>query len=71
MKAGEKEKLSDGQQRLVVKIADRILTLQRNLADWLNVKTAKVSNRRWLVILMAFCMAFGSYFLWLLIAVFN
>lgn len=60
------EKLSPRQDVLAAELAGRIVRNQRRLADWLNRKTAGLTVRGWLLILVAFCIAFGSYCLWLL-----
>ena len=51
-------------------IADKILKVQRKIADYLNQKTAVLSCKAWLVLLILFCTAFGSYSLFLLIQAF-
>ena len=62
--------LSPGQEQAAGKIASRILAGQRKTADYLNRKTAGMSRRRLLFLLACFCLAFGSYCLYLLIHAF-
>ena len=67
----DKSGLSEVQQQAALNIAGKILRCQRKTADYLNRKTAKISAKGWLVILIAFCAGFGSYCLLLLIRAFN
>lgn len=64
------ERLSDRQELLAEKLARRITDRQRQLADWLNLKTAGLSFNGWLLLLIGFCMLFGTYCLWLLVSAF-
>ncbi len=62
--------LTARQEKTAGKIAGGILKGQRKAADYLNKKTADISGKRWMLLLMAFCAAFGSYCLYLLMQVF-
>jgi len=62
--------LSAGQEQRAGKIAGCILKGQRKAADYLNRKTAGMPGRRLLFLLIGFCVAFGSYCLYLLLRVF-
>ncbi|KIA92248.1 hypothetical protein OC25_17580 [Pedobacter kyungheensis] len=67
--SGKREKeLENGQVRFAEKVAAGILGAQRRLADYLNRRTAGFSARRWRTLLLGFCLLFGSYTLYLLIA---
>lgn len=67
-----KEKpLSVGQEKLAVRVAGRILAMQRKTADYLNDRTAKVSAKTWLMLLMGFCGITGTYLIYLLAQVFK
>ena len=63
--------LSAGQEKLAARIAGRILLAQRRTADYLNEKTAKVSAKTWLIVLMGFCGITGTYLIYLLVQVFK
>ncbi|NQX42329.1 hypothetical protein SAMN05421820_11149 [Pedobacter steynii] len=63
--------LSPGQQRKAENIAGHILKAQRKTADYLNTKTAQISGKGWLILLICFCAAFGSYCLLLLVQGFS
>jgi len=66
---GKREKaLPEAQVRFAERIAGKILQTQRKAADYLNVRTAGVSAKTWRVSLVAFCLLFGGYSLYLLIA---
>jgi len=72
MRFGFKEKpLSAGQEKLAARIAGRILSMQRKTADYLNDRTAKVSAKTWLIVLMVFCGITGTYLIYLLVQVFK
>lgn len=58
------------QQHHAGRIADKILIAQRHTADYLNKKTALFSPKTWLMLLIIFCAAFGSYSMFLLIQAF-
>jgi hypothetical protein len=62
--------LSAGQENRAEKIAGGILKGQRKAADYLNRKTASISGTSWKLLLMGFCLAFGSYCLYLIVRVF-
>lgn len=64
------QSLSAGQEQRAGKIAGCILKSQRRAADYLNLKTAGMPGRRLLFLLIAFCLAFGGYCLYLLLRVF-
>lgn len=68
----KKEKpLSEGQERFAMRIAERILVMQRRLADWLNLRTAGLHPRVWLMLLVLFCAGFGGYLIRLIMQVFD
>lgn len=60
--------LPEAQIRLAERIAGRIIQLQRKVADYLNIRTADISAGRWRIMLVAFCLLFGGYSLYLLLA---
>lgn len=62
--------LTSQQEHHAGKIADKILNAQRHTADYLNKKTALLSPKTWLILLIVFCAAFGSYSMFLLIQAF-
>ncbi len=53
------------------RIAGRIVARQRQLADYLNSKTAKFKSRRVAYVLMMGCIAFAGYCAYLLISSIN
>lgn len=59
--------LPESQVHLAQRIAGRILQSQRTTADYLNARTAGISLRSWRMILIAFCLLFGGYSLYLLL----
>jgi hypothetical protein len=59
--------LSPVQEQRAGKIAQAILNRQRKTADYLNNKTAFISGKNWLLLLILFCTVFGSYCIYLLI----
>ncbi|RKR82409.1 hypothetical protein BDD43_2589 [Mucilaginibacter gracilis] len=63
--------LSPRQEQRAGRIAGAILQKQRQAADYLNSRTAGISGKRWLILLILFCATFGSYCLYLLIQDFN
>jgi len=63
--------LTQSQQRKAENIAGHILKTQRKAADYLNGKTASISSKSWLILLICFCAAFGSYCLLLLVQGFS
>ncbi|MGM9475264.1 hypothetical protein ACS5PU_02495 [Pedobacter sp. GSP4] len=66
---GKRDKvLEHGQVLFAEKVAAAILGGQRKLADYLNRRTAGFSSWRWRVLLLGFCLLFGSYSLYLLVA---
>ncbi len=62
--------LSDRQENTAIHIAGRILKAQHKAADYLNGKTTGLSGKTWLMLLILFCAAFGSYCLYLLLQAF-
>lgn len=70
-KKNKNKSLSPDQQRKAENIAGHILKTQRKTADYLNNKTAAISAKGWLILLILFCAAFGSYCLRLLVAGFS
>lgn len=63
--------LSVRQKQAAGKIADLVLKFQRKAAGYLNRKTAHLSGLSRLLLLILFCMVFGSYCLYLLIGAFH
>lgn len=64
-------RLTEKQEVLAGRLAGRLIRAQRQMADWLNGKTAGVDAKAWLLLLVLFCAAFGAYCLSLLISAFN
>jgi hypothetical protein len=65
---GRQEKvLPESQVRLAERVAGKILLGQQKAADYLNIRTAGISTKQWRVMLVAFCLLFGGYSLYLLI----
>lgn len=62
--------LTSQQEQHAGRIAERILKAQRHTADYLNKKTALLSPKIWLIVLIVFSAAFGSYSMFLLIQAF-
>lgn len=67
----KEERLTSRQEALAGRIAGRITRTQRRTAEWLNRKTAGLSAKTWLLLLVLFCLAFGAYCLYLLVIAFN
>lgn len=67
MKLFRKNNTSIGGDVIAEKIAQDIIGKQRTLATYLNKKTKNISGKLWLAILIGFCIAFGSYCIFLLI----
>ncbi|MET4546290.1 hypothetical protein ABIE26_003617 [Pedobacter africanus] len=65
----KKKPLSQRQDAIAQKVAGKILQSQRQLAKYLNERTAGLSGKTWLVLLIAFCAAFSSYLLYLLMQI--
>jgi hypothetical protein len=63
--------LNARQERRAGQIAGTILKRQRQAADYLNTRTAGISGKRWLILLILFCATFGSYCLYLLMQAIN
>ncbi len=72
MKLFQKSKtaLTGGQKETAGRIAGKILTAQRWASDYLNRMTVHLSPRTWKMMLFVFCLAFGSYCLYLLVSAF-
>jgi len=68
---GAADQLTEGQLRFAGKLAGRILSVQRRLADYLNRVTRGTSPRSWMMMLCCFCLLAGAYLLYLLAQVFN
>ncbi len=62
--------LTPKQEAMAGRLAQRLTRSQRRLADWLNGKTSGLSVRTWRLLLVLFCILFGTYCLYLLVAVF-
>jgi len=58
---GKKVPLSAGQQATAERIAEKLISRQKRLADYLNIKTRGISGRSWLWLLIGFCLVFGCY----------
>ncbi len=65
------DKLTARQEVLAGRIAGRIRRTQRRLAGWLNGKTAGLTAKNWLWLLVLFSLGFGAYCLYLLFSAFN
>jgi hypothetical protein len=66
----KKRGLSSRQERTAGRIALAILSYQQRVADYLNGKTAGISSKTWLMLLVVFCAGFGLYCLSLLLQIF-
>lgn len=62
--------LTSHQEHLADRIAEKILKAQRHTADYLNKRTALLSPKTWLTLLILFNAVLGSYSLFLLIQAF-
>jgi hypothetical protein len=60
--------LSQGQEMAAQRIADGLISRQRRLADYLNARMHGISARSWLWLLVGFCLVFGGYCLYLVVA---
>jgi hypothetical protein len=67
----KQKQLSAGQEKWAVKVAGQILLAQRKTADYLNDRTAKVSAKSWLIVLIVLCGITGTYLIYLLSQVFK
>lgn len=65
----KKRELSSKQEQTAGRIALAILSYQQRVADYLNGKTAGVSSKGWLILLVVFCAGFGTYCLSLLLQI--
>lgn len=63
--------LSESQERFAGRLAERILVMQRRLADWLNERTAGLHPTAWLMLLILFWAGFGGYLIRLVMQVFD
>ena len=64
-------RLTAGQEALADRIAGRIRQSQRRMAELLNGKTAGLTAKNWLWLLVLFSACFGAYCLYLLLSAFN
>lgn len=55
--------LNARQEAMAVRLAERLVSLQRRVADRLNLWTADISSRGWLAILIVFCVVVSVYLL--------
>lgn len=62
--------LTSHQEHLAGRIAEKILKAQRHTADYLNKRTAPLSPKTWLTLLILFSAVLGSYSMFLLIQAF-
>ena len=58
--------LDPQQEKLAARLSQQVLAFQRMLADRLNGYTSGWSARFWKMLLMSFCLMFGSYCFYLL-----
>jgi len=65
----KKRELSSRQEQCAGRIALAILSYQKRAADYLNGKTAGISSKAWLILLVVFCAGFGLYCLSLLLQI--
>jgi predicted Zn-dependent protease with MMP-like domain len=65
----KKRGLSSRQEQTAGRIALAILGYQQRVADYLNGKTAGVSSKVWIILLVVFCAGFGLYCLSLLLQI--
>ncbi|RZJ76742.1 MAG: hypothetical protein EOO45_01120 [Flavobacterium sp.] len=63
---GNKKVLTARQEQLAGSIARWLLACQLKAAVFLNNKTADISGRGWLILLILFCAVFGGYCLLLI-----
>lgn len=61
----KERRLRDSQQRFAERLALAIVSTQRRLADDLNGRTRNFTRRRWLWLLLCFCLLAGGYCLYL------
>ncbi|MES2418304.1 MAG: hypothetical protein V4541_08955 [Bacteroidota bacterium] len=71
MKLFKRNKEAINPDSVAQKIAGNIISKQQKLAGYLNAKTKNISAKTWLFILTGFCVVFGSYCAYLLVAAFN
>ena len=71
MKLFKRNKQAASHQVLAQKIAGTIISKQQKIAGYLNAKTKNIPAKKWLFILIGFCILFGSYFAYLLLTAFN
>lgn len=64
----KKVPLNAAQQAAAERIAEKLISRQKRLADYLNAKTSGISGKTWLMLLIGFCLVFGLYCLQLVIA---
>lgn len=60
--------LNAAQQAAAQRIAEKLISRQKRLAEYLNAKTRGISQRSWLWLLIGFCLVFGCYCLRLVLA---
>lgn len=63
--------LTAPQEKLAMRIAGAISSYQRRIACHLNRSTAAFGQRKWLVLLIVFCLLMGIYCSYLVIIAFN
>lgn len=68
---GREERLTARQEAITDSIAGRIRQYQRRTAEWLNGKTAGLTAKNWMWLLVLFSIGFGAYCLYLLLSAFN
>ncbi|WP_113638517.1 hypothetical protein [Nubsella zeaxanthinifaciens] len=66
MKLFKKKREALSSDELAGKIAGKIISVQQRVASYLNSKAGRLSGRKLLYGLMAFCLIFGGYLLYLL-----
>lgn len=65
---GKKVPLNAAQQVVAERIADKIISRQKRLSDYLNARTQGISGHSWFWLLVGFCLVFGCYCLKLVLA---
>ena len=63
--------LTTSQEKWAERLADRICRVQRRIATYLNMRTAKFGKTKWIVLLALFCLLTGVYCSYLVIEAFN
>ena len=64
----KKVPLTVEQEAVAERIAEGLIRRQKKVADYLNAKTKGISGEMWQMLLVGFCLVFGGYCLYLVIA---